>query len=86
MPQNNTLALTLEEGDTDYELSKDYSSCWITVDDVSVWVRRTEEGVEVQLFPHKMEAHPPVDVAFLSHDEAADKRKRWIVDTSHIGA
>jgi len=86
MPQNNTLALRHTEGETDFELSENYQSCWITVNDVSVWVRRTEDGVEVQLFPYRLESHDPLDVAFVSHDDAAEIKGRWTIDTSHIGA
>lgn len=75
-----------QDSDSDYNLIDGAQSCWITVNDVSVWVRRTDEGVEVQLFPHHLESHPPVDMAFVSHEEAAKRKDRYTTDTSHIGA
>lgn len=37
--------------DTDYELKEDQNSVWITVDNISVYIRRTDEGVSVGLYP-----------------------------------
>ena len=84
--QKDTSSSLRAEADSDYRLDENAKSCWITVNDVSVWVRRTEEGVEVQLFPAHREMQPPLDMAFVSHEDAAAIKKRWPVDTSHIGA
>lgn len=35
----------------DYALSKDHQSCWITVDNIAVYVARQDEGVSVSLYP-----------------------------------
>lgn len=36
---------------TDFILEEDATSCWITIDNISVYVRRTDEGVAVDLYP-----------------------------------
>ena len=43
------------DSDTDYVLNEDYTSCWITVNNVSVYIQRTDEGVAVDLWPLGME-------------------------------
>lgn len=50
------------EGDTEFVLSSEQRSIWITVDDVSVHIRRTEEGgVRVSLYPLDGEMGDPLD-------------------------
>ena len=44
-------ALKQTEGDTDYELNEGHQSCWITVNNISVYIHRTDEGVAVNLYP-----------------------------------
>lgn len=39
-----------EEEPSDYKLQADHDSCWIKVDSIAVYVRRTDEGVVVDLF------------------------------------
>jgi len=39
------------KSDSDYILRKGHQSVWITVDNISVYVRRTDEGVAVDLYP-----------------------------------
>ena len=38
-------------GASDYELVDGHASCWITINNVSVYVRNTGEGVSVSLHP-----------------------------------
>ena len=38
-------------GCTDYTLHPDATSCWITVNNISVYLKRTDEGVVVDLYP-----------------------------------
>lgn len=45
-------------GGEDYELREDCQSVWITVGDISVYIKREDEGVAVDLYP--------------LHDEMAD--------------
>lgn len=44
-----------QEGESDYTLEEDATSCWIAVDNISVYVRRTDEGVAVDLYPNGQE-------------------------------
>lgn len=39
------------EGESDYVLRKKHDSVWITINNISVYVRRTDEGVAVDLYP-----------------------------------
>lgn len=39
-------------GENDYTLKADEMSCWITVDDLSVYVVRMDGGVSVEIYPH----------------------------------
>ncbi len=39
------------KSDSDYILREGHSSVWVTVDNISVYVRRTDEGVAVDLYP-----------------------------------
>lgn len=38
-------------GENDYTLKDGERSCWITVDGLSVYVVRTDDGVSVDIFP-----------------------------------
>lgn len=52
MTTKNTGALRKVEGDSDYELKENHGSCWVTVDNISVYIVRNDEGVSVDLYPH----------------------------------
>ena len=69
MPQQ---ALKRTEGDTDYELNKDFKSCWITVDNISVYVRRTDEGVAVDLYPVQGETQESIGGTWATFAEASE--------------
>lgn len=59
-------ALTLKETDdqgTDYELDPDFSSCWVEVDTVSVWIRRAGDSVIVELCRTGEESTSTLDTA-----------------------
>ena len=53
---DGALARLGDASDTDYVLSEEHTSCWITVGNISVYVRRCDEGVSVDLFPLGVEA------------------------------
>lgn len=38
-------------GDADYVLRKGHDVLWVTVDNLSVYLRRTDEGVAVDIYP-----------------------------------
>jgi hypothetical protein len=52
---NEVLSLDTPEG-SDYTLHPDAQSCWVTVDNVAVYIKRTDEGVVVDLYPNGYEA------------------------------
>lgn len=55
------LKVLTREGDTDFVLASEQRSIWITVDDVSVHIQRTDEGgVRVCLYPVDHEADEPL--------------------------
>lgn len=41
----------IQEDYQDFELKPDSRNCWITVDNVSIRIGRTDEGVVVDLYP-----------------------------------
>lgn len=41
----------IHSGDNDYILKDDQTSVWITVNDLSVYVLRDGEGVQVRIYP-----------------------------------
>jgi hypothetical protein len=56
--------------DSDYELPADQDSVWISVDNISVYVKRTDEGVVVDLFPKGMEMDDAIAGTYAFHAEA----------------
>lgn len=56
-PTNNTTQKpfgfsALEQTDeTDYRLVEEASSCWVQIDRLSVYIRRNDEGVSVDIYP-----------------------------------
>tara|TARA_R110000765_G_C18739460_1_gene586509 strand:+ start:214 stop:429 length:216 start_codon:yes stop_codon:yes gene_type:complete len=68
-------ALVLDkEGDTatDYELNEEYHSCWITVNNISVYIHRTDEGVAVNLYPVDRETEDSIAGTWASFAEVAE--------------
>ena len=56
MPASSSHGFLIYRGENDYELAEDQTSVWLTVDGVSVYVRRSEDSVIVELLPHFDEA------------------------------
>jgi len=69
MPQQ---ALKQTEGDTDYELNEDFKSCWITVNNISVYILRTGDGVSVDLLPLGKEDKPPIVSTYATFAAASE--------------
>ncbi len=69
MPQQ---ALKQTEGDTDYELNEDFKSCWITVNNISVYVSREDDGVSVDLLPLGKEDKLPIASTYATFAEASE--------------
>jgi hypothetical protein len=63
----------IELTDNDYFIAKDHAGVWIRVDNISVWVRRTDEGVVVDLWSKESEmADEPIASAYAFFSEAAE--------------
>lgn len=60
----------IHDGENDYTLADCEVSCWITVDNISVYVMRTDEGVAVDLFPVGLEADGAITSTYAYYDEA----------------
>ena len=65
-------ALKQTEGDTDYELNDNYSSCWVTVGNISVYVLRTSNGVSVDLLPLGKEDKLPIASTYATFADASE--------------
>lgn len=57
---------------TDYELEKEATSCWITVDNISVYVIRTDEGVVVDLYAKGCEMESSLGSTYAFNSEAEE--------------
>ena len=49
--------------DADYTMSQDAQSLWITVNGISVYIRRTVDGARVELYVAGEETDGPLDFA-----------------------
>jgi len=67
--------LSRDEGETDYILEPGATSCWITVDNISVYIVRTDEGVSVDLFPKGREGDESMAGTWALHQEAATEEE-----------
>lgn len=61
----------------DYTLRKGCDCCWITIDNISVYLRRTDEGVVVDLFALGVEDCEPMATTYAFFQEAEDEIKQW---------
>ena len=55
---------------TDYLLKDSYPSCWITIGNISVYIRRVEEGVCTELYSLGCEDDDPISEAWVTFKEA----------------
>ena len=65
-------ALKQTETETDYELNEEYTSCWVTVGDISVYILRTSDGVSVDLLPLGGEDKPPIASTYATFAAASE--------------
>lgn len=63
--------VTVLSGDVDYELDELASSCWIGVDNLSVYIRRTDVGVGIEVYAKGEEAEDPIEALFVSAEDAS---------------
>jgi hypothetical protein len=64
--------LIAEKGPAEYTLRPDVDSVWITVDKFSVYVRRTDEGVVVDIFALDHENEEALASTYAFTQEALD--------------
>ena len=59
------------ESDSDFVMKDSHSSCWVTVNNISVYIQQTDEGVAVDLWPHGLEADDlSISGTWLTYSEA----------------
>jgi len=58
---------------SDYTLKQGENSVWITVDNISVYVVRADEGVIVDLYPKGDEMSAPLTGTYAFNSEAEDE-------------
>jgi hypothetical protein len=67
----NEGVLILEEAESDYKLKDDAIGCWITVKGMSVHIRKTDEGVVVDIYKLGAEADDSLATTYALDSEAA---------------
>ena len=67
------MALTMDD-DQDYTLDSDSESVWITVDTVSVYIKRQDEGVSVYLYPRGHEGEDAIGETYALYDEGEEAK------------
>ena len=65
-------ALKQTETETDYELNEEYTSCWVTVGNISVYILRTSDGVSVDLLPLGKEDKLPIASTYATFAAASE--------------
>ena len=63
--------VTVLSGDVDYELDELASSCWIGVDNLSVYIRRTGDGTAVAVYAKGAETEDPIESIFVPAEDAS---------------
>jgi hypothetical protein len=67
----NQFASALQQAaDTEYVLRPEHSSCWITIQNISVHVQRTDEGVCIDLYPLNQETDEAIASTYAFFQEA----------------
>jgi hypothetical protein len=69
----NTEKVLVRTGYTDYKLQEGNTSCWVSVNNVSIYIQRTDEGVAVDLWPLGLEDRDlSISGAWLTFAEAQE--------------
>ena len=58
-----------QDNDTDYTLNENHYCVWITVENISVCVKRTDEGVVVDLYPKEGEHDETIATTYAFDNE-----------------
>jgi hypothetical protein len=61
--------------ETDAILSKKAESTWVTVDDFSIYIKRTEEGVAVDIYAREFEDCNALSSCYALHDDVEEMRE-----------
>ncbi len=64
------LSLDRDSSGTEYLVNPGHSSVWITIDNISVYLRRHDWGVCIDLYPIKQEDTDSLASTWLTFDEA----------------
>ena len=67
---DSALSLESSDSETDYLLNPEHDSVWITIDNISVYLRRHDWGVCVDLYPTEQKVADSFGSTWLSFDEA----------------
>jgi hypothetical protein len=59
-----------EDGNTDYVFQPEAIGCWVEINNISVYLVRTNEGVFVDLYPIGKENGEPLTSTYASFAEA----------------
>ncbi len=65
-----SVAALRQTADTEYILNPEFSSCWITVQNISVYICCTDEGVSIDLYPLNHETEEAIASTYASFNEA----------------
>lgn len=69
------------DDENDYTLRDGETSCWITVDNISVYIVRTDEGVVVDLFPRYLEMECAIASTYAFFNEAQEAADDYEFET-----
>ena len=58
--------------ESDYTLDEDAEGVWLTVKNVSVWVRQGPDGVSVSLYPAGQELEDSLGETWVTYSEAME--------------
>ncbi|MBW4465620.1 MAG: hypothetical protein KME07_09295 [Pegethrix bostrychoides GSE-TBD4-15B] len=64
------VAALQQTADTEYRLNPQYSSCWISIETISVYIRCTDEGVSIDLYPLNNETEEAIVSTYALFSEA----------------
>lgn len=63
----------IQEEYSDFILKEEAQSVWITIDNLSLYVRRTDEGVAVDIYPKGMEMEDSIVGTWCLRSEAQER-------------
>lgn len=67
----------IQEEFSDYILPEDVTSFWVAVDNLSLYIRRTDEGVAVDIYPVGMEMEDSIVGTWCLRSEAQERIEEY---------